>query len=147
MAPNLYERLFANCVYDPNTGCVVWQGSTRPFGYGRISIDNYTRPVHRVAYELFAPIPESLVLDHLCRNRACINANHLEPVTVAENNLRGMGCMADYARRTHCPQGHAYEGDNVWMIGGARRCRSCKREENRRYRARAKALLTTSSTP
>ena len=78
-------------------------------GYGHISVNGTMQLVHRLAYSMFVPIPEGLVLDHLCRNRSCINPNHLEPVTVAENNLRGEGCMADYARRTHCPQGHAYE--------------------------------------
>lgn len=53
--------------------------------------------------------------------------------------------MADYAKRTHCPQGHPYEGDNLWLKPsanngkGARRCRECKRIENARYRARQKA--------
>ncbi|MFJ2662519.1 HNH endonuclease signature motif containing protein [Arthrobacter koreensis] len=96
--------------------------------------------VHRVAYELFSgPIPNGLVLDHLCRNRGCFNPNHLEPVTRAVNNLRGVGFMAAHARKTHCPKGHPYDEKNTQIKNGARRCRACISIENRRYREKQKA--------
>lgn len=137
--PSLYERLTARSTYDPETGCIEWRGTIRN-GYGALSVNGKMRLAHRVAYELFAPIPDGLVLDHLCRNRPCINPDHLEPVTVAENNLRGVGCMANYARRTHCPKGHPYDATNTWITKvGARRCRACKAVENRRTNAKAKA--------
>lgn len=136
----IYERLSEKSRPNPDTGCIVWTRGTNNAGYGRIWINGANHMAHRVAYELFAPIPDGLVLDHLCRTPACINPNHLEPVTSTENIMRGQGCMADYARRTHCPQGHPYEGENLWLRpaanngSGARRCRECKHEENRRYR-------------
>lgn len=140
---SLYERLLKDSIYDPATGCILWQ-KPMDTGYGHLSVNNKMQLVHRIAYEMFAPIPENLVLDHLCRRRACINPEHLEPVTHAVNILRGEGCMADYAKRTHCPQGHPYEGENLWLKPnanggkGARRCRVCKREENRLYREQKK---------
>ena len=95
-----------------------------------------TQLAHRAAYQLFAPIPDGLVLDHLCRNPPCVDPNHLEPITLAENNLRGEGCMAKYAQRTHCPQGHPYDEENTWITTvGARRCRIRKRAENKRTSA------------
>lgn len=137
--PNLYERLSARSILDSETGCIEIPNGSRA-GYAAISIDGRNRPAHRVAYELFAPIPEGLVLDHLCRNPPCINPNHLEPVTDRVNILRGAGCMADYARRTHCPQGHPYDEKNTRISGrGARVCRICESFFNRRYREAQKA--------
>jgi hypothetical protein len=148
---NIYERLMADSEYIPETGCIEWQ---RPLsqGYGRLSVDGHMRFAHRVAFVLFAPIPDGLVLDHLCRNPPYINPDHLEPVTVAENNLRGVGCMADYARRTHCPQGHEYTPENTMITKvGARRCRVCKSAENRAYRIKqletARAEQTAQAVP
>ena len=70
-------------------GCLIWQGAVGKNGYGRISVSNTVRYVHRVAYETWAsPIPAGLTIDHLCRVRMCIDPTHLEPVTLAENTRR-----------------------------------------------------------
>lgn len=116
-------------------GCWQWTGSLARGGYGSIGFEGHTLRAHRVAYEaLVGPIPEGLVLDHLCRNRGCVNPTHLEPVTLHENLLRG-----EPANRTHCPAGHAYTAQNTWMWHGKRKCRECGRLRQRRAYYRQKA--------
>lgn len=116
-----YLHLKPKTVVGP-IGCWLWQGNVHN-GYGRISICKTSYRVHRYAYTaLVGPIPEGLVLDHLCRNKACCNPEHLEPVTCVENVIRGENANA---RKTHCPQGHPYSGDNLHL--SPRRNRYCKK--------------------
>ena len=115
-------------------GCWLWQGSTSR-GYGRLvtESENY---VHRIAYEaVVGKIPEETTLDHLCRVRNCVNPDHLEPVSLAENILRGNGVAARNARKTHCKRGHMFTPENTYLIpSGGRACRECQRDNDlRRY--------------
>lgn len=114
------------------TGCVEWTGSGRVNGYAKSN----GKFLHRAEYErLIGPVPDGLVLDHLCRNRACVNVAHLEPVTNGENVRRG----DHWARRkTHCPAGHALEGENLYLHAGRRGCKACRRSACRAYRERVK---------
>ena len=107
--------------------CWEWTGCRSPRGYGRFRWDQGRGDAaHRYAYERFlGPIPDGLVIDHLCRNPGCVNPGHLEAVTQRENVLRGVGLFAQQARRTHCPRGHIYAGDNVRVQGGSRVCLTC----------------------
>jgi len=134
----LPDRFWAKV--EKTEGCWPWRAALHPTGYGAFRLDGKTRATHRLAYEeMIGPIPEGLTLDHLCRNRACCNPAHLEPVTLAENLLRGMSPPAQNARKTHCPHGHEYGGANLAMKAGARRCLACHREEARQYRLRKAA--------
>jgi hypothetical protein len=125
--------------------CIIWTGAKIPDGYGIRRHQGRNQLAHRVAYmQEVGPIPEGLEMDHLCRNRLCINTAHLEPVTHRENVLRGIGPTAVNATKTHCPQGHPYAGDNlVFKPDGGRHCLICRRrnsrERTRRYRARKAA--------
>lgn len=121
--------------------CIVWVRTKDQHGYGMVSLEGKNRRAHRVAWvgTHGQDIPEGLTLDHLCRNRACVNPEHLEPVTHRENILRGENHVAVRAAMTHCPKGHPLSGDNLdrWNAEqGKRRCRACVNENARNYRAR-----------
>lgn len=128
----LRERLQARFVPDEETGCWVWQGGTGSKGYGRFRWWPGKRTsAHQAVYEVWiGPIPDGLILDHLCRNPSCVNPAHLEPVTFAENVLRGNGACARNARKTHCPRGHEYDAHD----GERRYCSTCRREYWRVHR-------------
>ena len=122
--------------------CWVWQGTTNFLGYGTLKIDRKRTQSHRFAYEeLVGPIPDGLVLDHLCRNPPCVNPSHLEPVTVRENTNRSPLVQA-MRNPTHCKRGHELV-DGTWEVyreGKGRRCRLCKNQRAREYNRRKYAL-------
>src|SRR5437870_10150468 len=97
--------------------CWEWKGAKTSDGYGSFGYQGKTVGAHRWAYERYVrPIPPGMDLDHLCRNRACVNyLAHLEVVTRHENILRGSGTSAQNARKTHCPSGHPLTGSNLYV--------------------------------
>lgn len=106
--------------------CWPWQACTRADGYGASWNGQKSDVAHRIAYRLaIGPIPAGLTLDHLCRNRACVNPDHLEPVTQRTNVLRGEGITARLLKRTHCSKGHPWDEANTLWYRGTRRCRRC----------------------
>jgi hypothetical protein len=120
-------RIIRKSPEDEN-GCWVWSGRVGSGGYGKIRVREDGREINRGAYRvlyelMIGKVPDGLVLDHLCRNRLCVNPAHLEPVTQTENVLRGEGFAAVNARKTSCPKGHPYDEANTKLYQGRRYCR------------------------
>lgn len=114
--------------------CWEWIGAKTPGGYGQFWLNPKKVVSHRFAYEqLVGEIPEGLQLDHLCRNRACVNPEHLEPVTQQVNILRGFSIATANRLKTHCPHGHLYSAENTYIHpkNNGRICRACARKRSR----------------
>lgn len=133
---SLKRRVIEKIEIEPRghgTPCWIWTAALNAKGYGCIRVNRRTRLAHRIAYELLvSPIPEGMQLDHLCRIPACVNPDHLEPVTRQENLDRGIHANRS---KTHCPQGHAYDT----RTRRGRRCSICLREQRRAYKQRKRA--------
>lgn len=121
-----------------SASCWEWNAGRTTAGYGIVRIDRNPYYTHRVAYlALVGPIPDGLQIDHLCRNRACCNPDHLEPVTPHVNTLRG-----EKATKKRCVNDHPLSGDNlIWSNNGpdrprTRRCRTCYYESHRQSHQR-----------
>ncbi len=112
-------------------GCWDWTASKIVSGYGKFNAGGTTVYAHRLAYELVVgPIPEGLTIDHLCRNRGCVNPTHLEVVSHGENVRRGAaaGTFGKANRvKTYCPHGHPYSVENTRLYRGMRYCKACGR--------------------
>ena len=119
------------------SGCWEWTGAHNNNGYSCFAIEGKSQLAHRVSYTyLVGPIPVGLTIDHLCRNKSCVNPEHLEAVTGAENNRRAAVAI------THCRRGHELAGENLQIKhrarGDQRVCATCNRETSRSYRERIK---------
>lgn len=123
-----------------DTPCWVSNRAMQPNGYTKIGHNGRTFLTHRIAYEAFVgPIDEGLVIDHLCRVRACVNPDHLEAVTTRENLVRGETVTALEVAQTHCHRGHLLDGLNLYMRPDrlGRVCRACGRDRAREARRAA----------
>ncbi|MEV5567572.1 HNH endonuclease signature motif containing protein [Streptomyces sp. NPDC052196] len=140
--PRDWTDRFLARLADTERGCWEWRGTRDRDGYGQMWLDGRHRSVHRIAYEaVCGAIPDGLVIDHLCRTRACANPDHLEAVPHRVNVLRGVSFAARKARQTHCVNGHAFTTTNVYRApNGTRKCRTCRAAANHRYQRRRRGV-------
>lgn len=123
--------------------CWEWKGEIGDNGYGRFAAAGRRHLAHRLAWQLMhGVLPRHLQLDHTCRNRACVNPWHLDPVTGLENNRRGTSPSALNRLVTNCPMGHPYDAENTYEHDGQRLCKECRRIACRRYRARKRRTVS-----
>lgn len=141
MKKTVLQRFEEKYIPEPNTGCWLWLSGTDGHGYGQFF---FLRPAYKgkmmnaykFSYEFFVkPVPKGLELDHLCRNRLCVNPDHLEAVTKKVNIQRGKGISALNSKKTLCPKGHKYDEENTKFgknsFGGTYRyCRKCNNEKS-----------------
>jgi len=133
------ERFMAKVDKQEN-GCWLWTGAKDRGGYGEFHIlingQKKMEIAHRFSYEHFvAKLQGKQVIDHLCRNRGCVNPQHLEAVSTHENIMRGIGLASINSSKTHCKNGHEFTAENTYFRKGAgRQCRMCRVIENRKYR-------------
>ena len=138
----MLARVEDKFIPEPNSGCWLWHAGHTPAGYGTVRIKGVRKYAHRVVYEeLVGDIPAGLDLDHLCRVTACVNPEHLEPVTRKENCRRGL--VGQYnARKRQCRSGHPFDMENTGFYKsrkrrgfGGRYCKICRAAlDARRYR-------------
>jgi hypothetical protein len=115
----------------PKEQCWPWRGPMSSNGYGVFRLNHVEYVAHRVVYEQWwgRAVMVGKVLDHACRNPACVNPYHLETVTQRENTLRGVGPTAKNAIKTHCAAGHEFTESNTRHRRGRRECLTCIREK------------------
>jgi predicted nucleic acid-binding Zn ribbon protein len=143
LTPKQEERFWAKVAvpYQPSC-CWEWQSACHSTGYARLSIRGVCLLAYRVSYTLLiGRIPAGMTIDHLCRNRKCVNPDHLQPVSLANNIYRGYNPPAMARRQTHCKHGHAFTPENTHVGISSngkerRRCRKCDAEKCRRMRVR-----------
>lgn len=137
-----FVRFVRRYEVDPTTGCWLWTAGRDPDGYAAFHEGRgrgYEQRAHRYAYKVIVgPVPQGLVIDHLCRVRHCVNPAHMEPVTSQENVRRGRHPKAE---RTHCIRAHEFTPENTYMSPSrrGRTCRTCHALHERARRSRRRA--------
>jgi hypothetical protein len=136
MTGSTLKRFLKNIDVIEGSNCIVWNGRMNPAGYGKISMDSVDSYAHRFSYiHCVGIIPDGFVIDHICRNKRCVNPAHLRAVTRRENNVfNSDSAAAKNLVKTHCENGHEFTPENTAMIRPdtpnsipSRRCRECKK--------------------
>ena len=149
---NTILKLISNCEIT-ESGCWEWQGLKHRSGYGQITTLSGRDYTHRVAWALMiGPIPEGMVIDHICRNRTCFKPSHLRVTTHRQNILAGTGASARNYRKTKCARGHTYtEGNFTFKYAQQRKWRRCsicaKQDNDRRIYVNGKVIGRTPLPP
>ena len=131
------DRFWSKVNKDAQGGCWQWTGGVTSWGYGQFHIlmngKRTNHRAHRVCWFLeHGTLGQESVLDHICRNRLCVNPDHLRELSNAQNVLAGVGITAVNARKSSCKNGHPFDAENTRIrSGGDRRCRACEREWDR----------------
>ena len=125
--------------------CWKWKGAINSHGYGTMRLNGKSVGAHQIAYKLQrGEVPVGLELDHICRNRACVNPYHLEAVSPKINKLRGAGIASINHNKTHCKHGHPFSGDNLMLRKNrGRDCRTCHRMQGRIAAKKLRARKTS----
>ena len=132
---------FMNKIHENTSGCWDWLGHITENGYGQFWYEGRFFRSHRIALLFFRgidlPIGSAILqVDHLCRNRKCVNPDHLEVVTPRMNNSRSESISRKNGDKTHCLHGHELSNENVYSYHGKRVCRKCMSENDKRYKRR-----------
>lgn len=120
-----------------NGSCLEWTGYVNPRGYGQVSYKGKNHKIHRVVWQILRGPLDDKHIDHLCRNRRCVNVDHMEPVTKKENTLRGISFSAINAKKETCKNGHAF--NRTYKYKGSKKsfnqriCDICRRTYRARY--------------
>lgn len=141
---SLEDRFMEKVFMVPESTCWFWTGYHDRDGYAMSSINDVPLAAYRMAYKLFVgELTKGMCLDHICRQRGCVNPKHMEEVTSKENTRRSpIAPAAINAQKTHCPRGHELTEGNIVTSMKGRNCLICNRvkdaERKRRYRAERK---------
>jgi hypothetical protein len=143
MGVPVIDRLLDLCS-ESEDGCWIYSGRLTPQGYVRVKIGSRGTYGHRITWEHFiGEWPEGLTFDHLCRQKACLNPWHGDPVPGVVNSRRAPGNIGVMnAAKTHCPEGHPLSGDNLRFAtrGSGRVCRTCRMASSAKYRNKNKEM-------
>lgn len=148
MKKSVEQRILDSITFCPNTGCWFWLKYTDKRGYGIIGVGPQPRLAHRVSYETFnGPINSGNDIHHCCRNKCCVNPNHLQQMTHSEHSKLDNVVAVLSSSKTKCPHGHNYSGDNVKLVNKKRICVTCARQRWRDHVHKTKGYLGRKTRP